>query len=83
METVKFLPKITLRYVWNEITHPKNPAYTKAKGDLDSFSQRNKRNEEANEDKLSSLNKNLTIAKEQLVNTDQKIWIKLKNVFQI
>ena len=42
---VKFLPKTTFRYVWNEITHPKNPAYTKAKEALDNFN-RKQRNEE-------------------------------------
>ena len=68
---VKFLPKITFRYVWNEITHPKNPAYTKAKEDLDSFNRKQRNEEALMWDKLSSLNKNLTIAKTKL-NTDQK-----------
>ena len=68
---VKFLPKITFRYVWNEITHPKNPAYTKAKEDLDSFNRKQRNEEALMRDKLSSLNKNLTIAKTTL-NTDQK-----------
>ncbi len=40
---VKFLPKTTFRYVWNEITHPKNPAYTKAKEALDSFNRKTKK----------------------------------------
>ena len=68
---VKFLPKITFRYVWNEITHPKNPAYTKAKEALDSFNRKQRNEEALMRDKLSSLNKNLTIAKTTL-NTDQK-----------
>ena len=68
---VKFLPKTTFRYVWNEITHPKNPAYTKAKEDLDSFNRKQRNEEALMRDKLSSLNKNLTIAKTTL-NTDQK-----------
>ena len=68
---VKFLPKITFRYVCNEITHPKNPAYTKAKEDLDSFNRKQRNEEALMRDKLSSLNKNLTIAKTTL-NTDQK-----------
>ena len=68
---VKFLPKITFRYVWNEITHPKNPAYTKAKEALDSFNRKQRNEETLMSDKLSSLNKNLTIAKTTL-NTDQK-----------
>lgn len=68
---VKFLPKTTFRYVWNEITHPKNPAYTKAKEALDSFNRKQKNEETLMRDKLSSLNKNLTIAKTTL-NTDQK-----------
>ena len=68
---VKFLPKITFRYVWNEITHPKNPAYTKAKEALDSFNRKQKNEETLMRDKISSLNKNLTIAKTTL-NTDQK-----------
>ena len=68
---VKFLPKTTFRYVWNEITHPKNPAYTKAKEALDSFNRKQRNEETQISDKLSSLNKNLTIAKTTL-NTDQK-----------
>ena len=68
---VKFLPKTTFRYVWNEITHPKNPAYTKAKEALDSFNRKQRNEETLMRDKLSSLNKNLTIAKTTL-NTDQK-----------
>ena len=68
---VKFLPKTTFRYVWNEITHPKNPAYTKAKDALDSFNRKQRNEEALMRDKLSSLNKNLTIAKTTL-NTDQK-----------
>jgi len=68
---VKFLPKTTFRYVWNEITHPKNPAYTKAKEALDSFNRKQKNEETLMRDKISSLNKNLTIAKTTL-NTDQK-----------
>lgn len=68
---VKFLPKTTFRYVWNETTHPKNPAYTKAKEALDSFNRKQKNEETLMRDKISSLNKNLTIAKTTL-NTDQK-----------
>ena len=68
---VKFLPKTTFRYVWNEITYPKNPAYTKAKEALDSFNRKQKNEETLMRDKISSLNKNLTIAKTTL-NTDQK-----------
>ena len=68
---VKFLPKTTFRYVWNEITRPKNPAYTKAKEALDSFNRKQKNEETLMRDKISSLNKNLTIAKTTL-NTDQK-----------
>lgn len=68
---VKFLPKTTFRYVWNEITHPKNPAYTKAKEALDSFNRKQRNEEALMGDKLSSLNKNLTIAK-TILNTDQK-----------
>ena len=68
---VKFLPKTTFRYVWNEITHPKNPAYTKAKEALDSFNRKQKNEETLMRDKISSLNKNITIAKTTL-NTDQK-----------
>ena len=68
---VKFLPKTIFRYVWNDITHPKNPAYTKAKEDLDSFNRKQRNEEALMRDKLSSLNKNLTIAKTTL-NTDQK-----------
>ncbi|MFS9015533.1 hypothetical protein QM931_06700 [Streptococcus infantis] len=68
---VKFLPKTTFRYVWNEITHPKNPAYTKAKDALDNFNRKQRNEETQISDKLSSLNKNLTIAKTTL-NTDQK-----------
>ena len=68
---VKFLPKTTFRYVWNEITRPKNPAYTKAKEALDSFNRKQKNEETLMRDKLSSLNKNLTIAK-TILNTEQK-----------
>ena len=68
---VKFLPKTTFRYVWNENTHPKNPAYIKAKEALDSFNRKQKNEETLMRDKISSLNKNLTIAKTTL-NTDQK-----------
>lgn len=68
---VKFLPKTTFRYVWNEITYLKNPAYTKAKEALDSFNRKQKNEETLMRDKISSLNKNLTIAKTTL-NTDQK-----------
>lgn len=74
---VKFLPKTTFRYVWNEITHPKNPAYTKAKEALDSFNRKQRNEEALMGDKLSSLNKNLTIAKTTL-NTDQKSLDKTK-----
>ena len=68
---VKFLPKTTFRYVWNEITRPKNLAYTKAKEDLDSFNRKQRNEETLVRDKLLSLNKNLTIAKTTL-NTEQK-----------
>ena len=63
---VKFLPKITFRYVWNEITHPKNPAYTKAKEALDNFNRKQRNEETVANKKLSSLNNNLTIAKTTL-----------------
>ena len=63
---VKFLPKITFRYVWNEITHPKNPAYTKAKETLDNFNRKQRNEETVANEKLSSLNNNLTIAKTTL-----------------
>ena len=63
---VKFLPKITFRYVWNEITHPKNPAYTKAKEALDNFNRKQRNEETMANEKLSSLNNNLTIAKTTL-----------------
>ena len=68
---VKFLPKITFRYVWNEITHPKNPAYTKAKDALDNFNRKQRNEEAVVNEKISSLSKNLTIAKTNL-NKDQK-----------
>ena len=68
---VKFLPKITFRYVWNEITHPKNPAYTKAKEALDNFNRKQRNEEAVVNEKISSLSKNLTIAKTNL-NKDQK-----------
>ncbi|EKS16875.1 hypothetical protein [Streptococcus sp. F0441] len=68
---VKFLPKTTFRYVWNEITHPKNPAYTKAKEALDNFNRKQRNKETLMSEKLSSLNNNLTIAKTTL-NTEQK-----------
>ena len=74
---VKFLPKTTFRYVWNEITRPKNPAYTKAKEALDSFNRKQKNEETLMRDKISSLNKNITIAKTTL-NTDQKNLYKIK-----
>ena len=63
---VKFLPKTTFRYVWNEITHPKNPAYTKAKEALDNFNRKQRNEEIVANEKLSSLNNNLTIAKTTL-----------------
>lgn len=63
---VKFLPKITFRYVWNEITHPKNSAYTKAKEALDNFNRKQRNEETVANEKLSSLNNNLTIAKTTL-----------------
>lgn len=63
---VKFLPKIIFRYVWNEITHPKNPAYTKAKEALDNFNRKQRNEETVANEKLSSLNNNLTIAKTTL-----------------
>ena len=63
---VKFLPKTTFRYVWNEITHPKNPAYTKAKEALDNFNRKQRNEETMANEKLSSLNNNLTIAKTTL-----------------
>ena len=63
---VKFLPKIIFRYVWNEITHPKNPAYTKAKEALDNFNRKQRNEETVANKKLSSLNNNLTIAKTTL-----------------
>ena len=68
---VKFLPKITFRYIWNEITHPKNPAYTKAKDTLDNFNRKQRNEEAVVNEKISSLSKNLTIAKTNL-NKDQK-----------
>ena len=63
---VKFLPKTTFRYVWNEITHPKNPAYTKSKEALDNFNRKQRNEETVANEKLSSLNNNLTIAKTTL-----------------
>ena len=63
---VKFLPKITFRYIWNEITHPKNPAYTKAKDTLDNFNRKQRNEEAVVNEKISSLSKNLTIAKTTL-----------------
>lgn len=63
---VKFLPKITFRYVWNEITHPKNPAYTKAKEALDNFNRKQRNEETIVNGKISSFNNNLTIAKTTL-----------------
>lgn len=63
---VKFLPKITFRYVWNETTHPKNPAYTKAKEALDNFNRKQRNEETVANKKLSSLNNNLAIAKTTL-----------------
>lgn len=68
---VKFLPKITFRYVWNEITHPKNPAYTKAKEALDNFNRKQRNEETIVNAKISSFNNNLTIAKTTL-DKDQK-----------
>lgn len=68
---VKFLPKITFRYVWNEITHPKNPAYTKAKEALDNFNRKQRNEETIVNGKISSFNNNLTIAKTTL-DKDQK-----------
>ena len=68
---VKFLPKITFRYVWNEITHPKNPAYTKAKEALDNFNRKQRNEETIVNGKISSFNNNLTVVKTTL-NKDQK-----------
>ena len=68
---VKFLPKITFRYVWNEITHPKNPVYTKAKEALDNFNRKQRNEETIVNGKISSFNNNLTIAKTTL-DKDQK-----------
>lgn len=68
---VKFLPKTTFRYVWNEITHPKNPAYTKAKEVLDNFNRKQRNEETIVNGKISSFNNNLTIAKTTL-NKNQK-----------
>ena len=68
---VKFLPKITFRYVWNEITHPKNPAYTKAKEALNNFSRKQRNEETIVNGKISSFNNNLTVAKTTL-DKDQK-----------
>ncbi len=75
---VKFLPKITFRYVWNEITHPKNPAYTKAKEALDNFNRKQRNEETIVNGKISSFNNNLTIAKTTL-DKDQKELDKNKN----
>ena len=68
---VKFLPKITFRYVWNEITHPKNPAYTKAKEALNNFSRKQRNEETIVNGKISSFNNNLTVAK-TILDKDQK-----------
>ncbi len=68
---VKFLPKITFRYVWNEITHPKNLAYTKAKEALDNFNRKQRNEETIVNGKISSFNNNLTVAKTTL-DKDQK-----------
>ena len=68
---VKFLPKITFRYVWNEITHPKNPVYTKAKEALDNFNRKQRNEETIVNGKISSFNNNLTVVKTTL-NKDQK-----------
>ena len=68
---VKFLPKITFRYVWNEITHPKNLAYTKAKEALANFNRKQRNEETIVNGKISSFNNNLTIAKTTL-DKDQK-----------
>lgn len=70
---VKFLPKTTFRYIWNETTHPKNPAYTQAKDALETFNKKQSQEESVASEKISVLNNELTIAKETLNKDKQRL----------
>lgn len=60
---VKFLPKTTFVYVWNETTHPKNPVYAKAKEALDTFNAKQAKDEATISQKLATLNAEYNTAK--------------------
>ena len=60
---VKFLPKTTFVYVWNETTHPKNPVYAKAKEALDTFNTKQAKDEATISQKLATLNAEYDTAK--------------------
>ncbi len=60
---VKFLPKTTFVYVWNETTHPKNPVYAKAKEALDTFNAKQAKDEATISQKLATLNAEYDTAK--------------------
>lgn len=60
---VKFLPKTTFIYVWNETTHPKNPVYAKAKEALDTFNAKQAKDEATISQKLATLNAEYDTAK--------------------
>lgn len=60
---VKFLPKTTFVYVWNETTHPKNPVYAKAKEALDTFNAKQAKDETTISQKLATLNTEYNTAK--------------------
>lgn len=60
---VKFLPKTTFVYVWNETTHPKNPVYAKAKEALDTFNAKQAKDEAEASQRLATLNAEYNTAK--------------------
>lgn len=72
---VKFLPKTTFVYVWNETTHPKNPVYAKAKEALDTFNAKQAKDEATISQKLATLNAEYSTAKSNLEKdkTDLKV----------
>lgn len=72
---VKFLPKTTFVYVWNETTHPKNPVYAKAKEALDTFNAKQAKDEATISQKLATLNAEYDTAKNIL----EKDRVDLKN----
>lgn len=70
---VKFLPKTTFRYVWNETVTRPNEAYSKAVSALEEFNTQQASVEKATAEKLANQNSDLTDAQNTLTATKKAI----------